>query len=118
MFALSPERARLVEGQKPPRQVWSAPHSSATYIAFLVACSTGTFPATVVIATTRTSSARNAMMIATASSEAVSVSIRNSRGIKIAYHLDMLIQLRTTVACPQNTETLMANKEQAAQIFQ
>jgi hypothetical protein len=61
-----------------------------TYNAFLVACSTGTFPATVVIATTRTSGVRNAMMIATASSEAVSVSIRNRRGIRTAYHRNVI----------------------------
>ena len=41
---------------------------------------TGTFPATTVIAATRTSGARKAMMSATASSEAVSVSMRNVRG--------------------------------------
>ena len=43
----------------------------------------GTFPATVVIATTRTSGARSAIISATASSEAVSVSIRKARGTRL-----------------------------------
>src|SRR6266567_5657885 len=49
-------------------------------MALRVACCTSTFPATTVIAATRTSGARKAMISATASSEAVSVSMRNVRG--------------------------------------
>src|SRR5437879_7108989 len=56
----------------------SEPQSSAVYRAFRVACCTATFPATVVIASTRTWGERSAMIKATASSEAVSVSIRKS----------------------------------------
>ena len=52
---------------------------SAAKSAFRVACSTPTLPATVVSASTRTSGAERAMMIATASSDAVSVSMRKLR---------------------------------------
>src|SRR3984957_826744 len=63
----------------------SAPQSSTVYSALRVACCTFTLPATVVMAATRTSEARSAMMRATASSDAVSVSIKNVRGTRVAY---------------------------------
>src|SRR5438552_15296991 len=56
----------------------SARQSSAVYRALRVDCSTATLPATVVIANTRAWGERSAMIRATASSEAVSVSIRKS----------------------------------------
>src|SRR5260221_12084036 len=52
--------------------------------ALLVACATGTLPATTVMAATRTLGERRAMMSATASSEAVSVSIKNVRVMQAA----------------------------------
>ena len=52
----------------------SAPHSSTVYRALRLAWGRGTLPATTVIATTSTAGSRRAMMRATASSEAVSVS--------------------------------------------
>jgi len=55
------------------------PQSSAVYSALRLACATSTFPATVVIPTTSTSGCRNAIINATASSEAVSVSIKKVR---------------------------------------
>ncbi len=56
------------------------PQSSAVYNAFRLACWTGTFPATVVIAITLALFERKAMINATASSDAVSVSIRIASG--------------------------------------
>ena len=62
------------------------PQSSAVYRALRAACATGTLPATMVMARTSTSGARRAMIRATASSEAVSVSMRKARGTWIRYH--------------------------------
>src|SRR5215469_4169137 len=56
----------------------SEPQSSAVYSALRVACCTATLPATVVMGATRTFGERSAMMSATASSEAVSVSMRKT----------------------------------------
>src|SRR5260370_9493257 len=57
----------------------SDPEISAVRSAFSVACSRPTLPAIVVSARTLTSLAESAIMIATASSEAVSVSMRKLR---------------------------------------
>ena len=56
------------------------PQSSEVYSAFVVARWTGTLPATVVIAITRALFERSAMINATASSDAVSVSISIAAG--------------------------------------
>src|ERR1700761_9483654 len=55
------------------------PQSSAVNRAFCVACCTEQLPATTVMAATSTAGERSAMIRATASSEAVSVSISSTR---------------------------------------
>jgi hypothetical protein len=62
-------------------------HISAVRSAFRVACSTPTLPATVVKPSTRTPGSESAMMIATASSEAVSVSMRKLRMGLVSYRV-------------------------------
>ena len=57
-----------------------APHSSSVVRALRVACATSTLPATVLMPSTCTPGVRSAMTNATASSEAVSVSM-NRRGM-------------------------------------
>ena len=55
------------------------PHRSRVYSAFCTPCSSGTLPATTPMPTTSMSGCRSAMTSATASSDAVSVSMKNGR---------------------------------------
>src|SRR5208337_5435066 len=80
---------------------------SAVKSAFRVACSRLTLPATVVSASTRTSGMERAMMMATASSEAVSVSMRKSRMIG-----------RSSRRSPETDETPLEIRLQVLDVFE